>query len=260
MYYPLFAEEAYNSILKTYIRGASSVVSEHLDNKEFTNTYRAFIRNHDAQLLLLLLLGDMREDIDDYIASQRLNVERQLTKVSKSVLAHNKRLFTDKISNFTESEKTKVATSMFITSSVLAFTGVIDVMIKRIHDAVQEHMVNSRTVTALRRELKNINASISNRIDLISVNEVSRFNTAVTKYRSSSNNSSEYIWITRRDNKVRTSHAVLDGKVCSWLDEAIYREKGDVWRSKSSIGGVQKHVGEDFNCRCEPTIIVTEVL
>lgn len=60
-----------------------------------------------------------------------------------------------------------------------------------------------------------------------------------------------YIWADVGDAKVRPSHRVLNGKIMTWKDPTIYRNRGsDKWRKKSSIGGVQKQVGEDNNCRC----------
>ena len=44
---------------------------------------------------------------------------------------------------------------------------------------------------------------------------------------------SHYIWRTRQDNKVRSSHAANDGRVFSW-------------DNPPSTG----HPGEDYNCRC----------
>lgn len=61
----------------------------------------------------------------------------------------------------------------------------------------------------------------------------------------------EYIWVDVGDNRVRPSHRVLNQKIMSWKDPDIYRTRGDdKWRKKSSIGGVQKQVGEDHGCRC----------
>jgi SPP1 gp7 family putative phage head morphogenesis protein len=60
-----------------------------------------------------------------------------------------------------------------------------------------------------------------------------------------------YIWVDVGDNRVRPSHRVLNQKIMSWKDPDIYRTRGnDKWRKKSSIGGVQKQVGEDYGCRC----------
>jgi uncharacterized protein with gpF-like domain len=67
-----------------------------------------------------------------------------------------------------------------------------------------------------------------------------------------------YIWADRGDSKVRRSHRVLNQKIMTWKDPTIYRTKGDdKWRKKSSIGGVEKQVGQDKNCRCEPIPIIS---
>ena len=65
-----------------------------------------------------------------------------------------------------------------------------------------------------------------------------------------------YIWRTAQDERVRDSHEVLEGMFCKWDDVSVYSEDGKEWRSRGSIGAVEKHPGNDFNCRCyaEPVL------
>jgi len=51
----------------------------------------------------------------------------------------------------------------------------------------------------------------------------------------------KYIWRTRKDNKVRSSHASRDGKIFEW--------------DKPPPGG---HPGEDYGCRCTAETLVEE--
>lgn len=46
--------------------------------------------------------------------------------------------------------------------------------------------------------------------------------------------SDQYVWRTRRDERVRRSHRMNDGRVFSWADAPA-----------------TGHPGEDYNCRCE---------
>lgn len=51
----------------------------------------------------------------------------------------------------------------------------------------------------------------------------------------------KYQWSTSHDDRVRTMHKELDGKVFSWDDPPVTNEKGD-----------RNHPGEDWQCRCIP--------
>jgi uncharacterized protein with gpF-like domain len=53
------------------------------------------------------------------------------------------------------------------------------------------------------------------------------------------------------DERVRAAHRPMEGKVCKWDDETVYRNQDETaWHARSSIGGVELHPGEDYNCRC----------
>jgi hypothetical protein len=114
------------------------------------------------------------------------------------------------------------------------------------------------TVTKIKFELKNTFDITESRAALIARNEISKLNTALVRYEHKALGIKNYVWISRKDNKVRQSHAVLDNKVCSWVNPNIFKNSiKDKWLKKSSIGGDQKQVGEAFGCRCEAKGIIT---
>lgn len=51
----------------------------------------------------------------------------------------------------------------------------------------------------------------------------------------------KYKWSTSHDDRVRTMHKELDGKIFDWDHPPITNEKGD-----------RNHPGEDWQCRCQP--------
>jgi hypothetical protein len=62
---------------------------------------------------------------------------------------------------------------------------------------------------------------------------------------------SRYLWETKRDDRVRKDHRVLQGVTCFWDDPTKVIINNKVV-SKDSIGGVNKHPGEPIKCRCLP--------
>lgn len=114
------------------------------------------------------------------------------------------------------------------------------------------------SITKIKLELKNTFNISESRASLIARNEISKLNTALVRYEHKALGIKNYVWISRKDNKVRHSHAVLHNKVCTWTNPNIFKNTiKDKWLKKSSIGGDRKQVGEAFGCRCEAKGIIT---
>lgn len=95
------------------------------------------------------------------------------------------------------------------------------------------------------------------RARLIARDQVSKLNGDLTRKRQEGLGIELYRWQSSRDERVRASHDALEGKLCRWDDPTVYSDDdGATWRARSSIGGVELHPGEDFQCRChgEPAI------
>lgn len=103
--------------------------------------------------------------------------------------------------------------------------------------------------------------TLKRRAERIATFGVSEFNTELYKEEQLSLGIDEYIWRTMYDDKVRTTHRPLEGKICSWKDASIFKYTQDgEWYSKSSIGAVMLHPGEDYNCRCYPEANFSKIL
>jgi SPP1 gp7 family putative phage head morphogenesis protein len=89
------------------------------------------------------------------------------------------------------------------------------------------------------------------RAKLIAADQVAKLNGQLTQFRQQEIGVTEYEWSSAHDERVRHSHKVLDGKICKWDDDTVYREPGESeWKPRSSIGAVSKHPGQDYRCRC----------
>lgn len=86
---------------------------------------------------------------------------------------------------------------------------------------------------------------------MIARDQTAKLNSSLARLRQESVGVTEFIWQTSGDDRVRKSHKVLDGMVCSWKDTTVYKIPGETdWRKKSSIGGTEDQVGQDYQCRC----------
>jgi SPP1 gp7 family putative phage head morphogenesis protein len=82
------------------------------------------------------------------------------------------------------------------------------------------------------------------RARFIARDQIAKLNGQLTRERQTELGLGEYIWRTSLDERVRPSHARLEGTTQSWNDPP------------ETDGGRQVHPGEDYNCRCtaEPVI------
>ena len=87
------------------------------------------------------------------------------------------------------------------------------------------------------------------RAKLIARDQVNKLNGQLTEMRQTELGITQYIWRTSVDERVRESHKVMEGKTCRWDNSAVYKSGGK-WISRSSIGGVELHPGQDYQCRC----------
>lgn len=85
--------------------------------------------------------------------------------------------------------------------------------------------------------------TVSNRARLIARDQISKLNGQVTQERQKSLGITKYIWRTSQDERVRDSHAALEGEEFSWSNPP-------------SVG----HPGEDFQCRCTAEPVLSDFL
>ena len=69
-----------------------------------------------------------------------------------------------------------------------------------------------------------------------------------------------YMWSTCADERVRASHALMEGKLCKWADSTVYSTNGGkTWKPRPA-GAVLLHPGEDEGCRCTALSYEKELL
>ena len=125
----------------------------------------------------------------------------------------------------------------------------------------QDMIRQGRPMSFFKAELmKQYNIS-ANRAQLIARTEVAKLNGQITKARQQGLGLQEYTWTTSADERVRSSHKALNGKICRYDNPEVYRNEGESeWRSRASLGAYIGDPGEDFQCRCTASANVEEFL
>jgi len=111
------------------------------------------------------------------------------------------------------------------------------------------------------KDIKSTFGKLENRIKMIARNETSSINATLNKARQENLGIQYYTFETSRDERVRPSHQIMQGKICRWDDPTVYKDslEDKKWKKRSSIGGVEKHPGIDFSCRCVSLAIIEDI-
>ena len=59
-----------------------------------------------------------------------------------------------------------------------------------------------------------------------------------------------YVWSTAFDDRVRDSHALMEGLLCRWDDASVCSYDGGKTWVERPAGAVELHPGQDIQCRC----------
>ena len=125
-----------------------------------------------------------------------------------------------------------------------------DENIKEINRIVSSGVLSGRDSKVIYKQILAKNKTMKQaRAKLIARDQVSKLQGEFTKRRMKDAGFDMYIWSTSGDERVRDSHAVLNGMICRWDDDTVYSLDGETWFPRKSdmfIG----HPGDDFQCRC----------
>lgn len=144
-----------------------------------------------------------------------------------------------------------------VAQNVASITGFSDDITKRIEQTVYSNSIAGNSVTTLRKELQKQFKVLERRAELIARTETARFNSNLNRIRQTQAGVTEYVFMTSRDERVRANHKAMEGRTCKWSDPGVYKADDGSWRSRSGVGGVQLHPGQDYQCRCVSRGVVT---
>jgi SPP1 gp7 family putative phage head morphogenesis protein len=119
---------------------------------------------------------------------------------------------------------------------------------QRIERTVYDNSIAGNSVATLKKQLASQFGIADRRAQLIARDQTSKFNSDLNKIRQQQAGITEYVFTTAHDERVRKTHAAMEGKTCRWDDPTVYRADDGSWISRS--GGVELHPGQDINCRC----------
>lgn len=144
-----------------------------------------------------------------------------------------------------------------VNANVSLITSISDKLLSDVAITIDMSFKEGWSVAKLKNEIKTKFNISDNRAKLIARDQIGKLSSFVIRTEHESVGITEYIWSTSHDDRVRASHKVLNNKVCQWDNPNTYRDRVDgSLKKKSSIAGVDKQVGEDFQCRCSIIAII----
>lgn len=123
--------------------------------------------------------------------------------------------------------------------------------ISDINSATEQAVTNGWSVKTLSEQIQALDAKITkSRANFIARDQIGKLNGTVTQHRMQDIGLTMYEWSSSGDERVRDSHAIMDGLLCRWDDATVYSEDGGkTWKPRPA-GAVLLHPGMDYQCRC----------
>lgn len=101
----------------------------------------------------------------------------------------------------------------------------------------------------VRKQLQERIGVVRSRADLIARDQIGKLNSQLTQRRHQSLGIDSYTWRTSQDERVRETHAVLEGTVHRYDNPPVTNDAGDA-----------NNPGEDFNCRCTAEPVLSDAV
>ena len=266
--YPAFLEAAYTKQLTSLATSIQRVTLQRLKSDDFSSSLTAVSRLDDIvddfENILKTINTAISLEVVKIIGtlSKRFKAVRKFVDHSfKQSLVHvvNCSLRTTGASlNIIASPviEIELLKKMWIEKNTQLIKNIPELALSKINDAVYDAVRSGESMQSLSDKLAEIFECTKKRAELIARDQIAKLKSELSRHNDLSHGFTMYEWSSCKDGAVRESHQVLEGKICSWLDASVYKNKAsDSWKKRKGIGGVLKHVGADIQCRCTNIIL-----
>lgn len=266
--YPAFLEAAYTKQLTSLATSIQRLTLQHLNDQCFSSSLTAVSRRDDIvddfENILKTINTAISLEVIKIIGtlSKRFNAVRKFVDHSfKQSLVHvvNCSLRTTGIPlNIITSPviEIEVLKKMWIEKNTQLIKNIPELALNKINDAVYDAVRSGESMQSLSDKLAEVFACTKKRAELVARDQIAKLKSELSRHNDLAHGFTMYEWSSCKDGAVRDSHQVLEGKICSWLDASVYKNKAnESWKKRRSIGGVLKHVGADIMCRCTNIIL-----
>lgn len=123
--------------------------------------------------------------------------------------------------------------------------------VSKINTLTEQAIVNGMSPAKLKEEIKKATEGLSDKhCKLLARDQMGKLNGQITEAQMTEIGLDLYVWSTAYDDRVRDSHAIMEGLLCRWDDASVCSyDNGKTWE-KRPAGAVELHPGQDIQCRC----------
>ena len=123
--------------------------------------------------------------------------------------------------------------------------------VSKINTLTEQAIVNGMSPAKLKEEIRKATESLSDKhCKLLARDQMGKLNGQITQAQMQEIGLDLYVWSTSADDRVRASHAAMEGLLCRWDDASVCSyDNGKTWVSRPS-DAVDLHPGQDIQCRC----------
>ncbi len=150
------------------------------------------------------------------------------------------------------------AMEMFVSDNVRLIKSISEDLLGRVQEVVFANVRRGSSYTTLAQELQKTFTISEKRARLIAKDQINKLNADLTRQRHKELGITDYKWSTSQDERVRKSHQVLQGKICTYDNVNVYKDEESLkkWTQRSEIGAALYHPGQEILCRCTAIAII----
>lgn len=263
--YPVPEEQKYTIELLRFVKILQTLVIEDtLKSVEFKTAYNSNIRYDDVTDPLELAINYIKVKAAYELNKLIVSLLKRAAKIDlfnqnsfRRLLEVPKEQVATKIGFNIATKITVDELKLWAADNARLIKSIPDQMLDKVAYIITEGVRARTSITALAKELQIAFNLSKNRAKFIARDQVAKLNGRLTRHRNLALGITEYKWLTSSDERVRESHKVLEGKICSWKDDTVYREQNsETWKKRSTIRGTQLPVGLDVMCRCTSVPVI----
>lgn len=123
--------------------------------------------------------------------------------------------------------------------------------VSQINTLTEQAIVNGLSPAKLKEQIKKATESLSDKhCKLLARDQMGKLNGQISEAQMKEVGLDLYVWSTAYDDRVRDSHALMEGLLCRWDDASVCSyDNGKTWVPRPS-GAIDLHPGQDIQCRC----------
>ena len=270
--HPRFLERRYAEFLKSQVVDkltamVNSDVIPRLKNMAFTAKQ---FRPDSATARL----DDLAEEVEQMAESMRIGFDKEpaiekarVRDIGREVSNANRQQWTKimratiGVDIFQAEPYLSTQLSLFVSENTRLISKMKAESVSDIQGIVERGLQQGLRVEAIEQQIREKTKATENKARLIARDQISKANAQLTQVRQEDLGVSKYIWRISKDERVRPSHRAMAGKTCRWDDPTVYSDDGGkTWKKRSSIGGVEKHPGIDYQCRCTAEPVLDDLI